>query len=506
MTVATPSPMPPLATSLDVLAIDNQLARLPESYYAKVRPTPLPDPYLVSFNEAAAALIDLDPAAAASPSLVPILSGSQVLERGQPIATVYAGHQFGVFVPQLGDGRAILLAQVRNRRGQLWDVQLKGAGRTPYSRFADGRAVLRSTVREYLAGEAMHHLGIPSTRGLCITGSAQPVMREDEETAAVMTRLAQTHLRFGHFEFFYYRKEPDRLAPLAEHVIDEYFPEFSGAADRYARWLDEVMRRTAQMVSQWMAVGFCHGVMNSDNMSIIGLTLDYGPYGFLDRFDSGHVCNHSDESGRYAYNQQPVIAQWNVSRLLQACLPLLGEDPKAAVEVAQAILDRYPEVYTESMLTQWRAKLGLAQPREGDQELMLSLLRVMQDSGADFTRTFRHLALIRRDASRAPDAVRDEITDVAAFDRWVDDYRARLQGEGVDDDARAAQMNRHNPKYVLRNHLAQQAIERAQKQDYSEIDRLLRLLRRPFDEQPESEAYAAEPPEGQRGLVLSCSS
>ncbi len=493
---------------LENLGFDNRFARLAGDYYSRVAPEPLNQPYLVSFNSSAAALLDLDPAAAQRPEFPEYFSGNRLLPGAEPIATVYAGHQFGVYVPQLGDGRALLLGEVRNAQGANWDVQLKGAGKTPYSRFADGRAVLRSTIREYLCSEAMHALGIPTTRALCIVGSDDPVERESVETAAVLTRLAPTHIRFGHFEYFYYRQQFDRLAPLADYVIGEHFPELAQktAATRYRDWLTQVITRTAQLIARWQAVGFCHGVMNTDNMSIVGVTLDYGPYGFMDGFDFGHICNHSDEGGRYAYNQQPAIAHWNLSCLLQACLPLLTEQPQAAVEIGTALLKDFPAQFEAEFLSLLRAKFGLLEMQEGDTALMERYLSLLQANRADFTRSFRALAAVNI-ASDAPSAaLRDEFSDRAALDAWAADYQARLRQQGGDDATRAAQMQRVNPKYVPRNYLVQAAIEQAQNKDYAEIDTLFRLLVRPYDEQPELERYAQHPPESAGAISVSCSS
>jgi hypothetical protein len=503
---------------LESLNLDPRLTGLGPAYYSVVPPTPLPEPRLLAFNSDAAALIDLDPAQAQTPEFVETMAGNRPLPGGISLSTLYAGHQFGVFVPQLGDGRAILIGQARNARGEIWDLQLKGAGKTPYSRFGDGRAVLRSTVREYLCGEAMHGLGIPTTRALCIVGSSEPVQRETLETAAVLCRMAPSHLRFGHFEVFYYRQEFDRLAPLADHIIGEYFPHLPGehpspyplpaSGERekiYAAWLTEVVERTARLMAQWQAVGFCHGVMNSDNMSVLGLTLDYGPYGFMDAFDAGHICNHTDETGRYAYNQQPGVGHWNSSRLLQATLPLLGADPDQAVEAAHAILERYGVTYVSANLANWRAKLGLRDAQETDADLINDLLNILDRSKADFTNSFRGLAQIRIE-SEAPPPVRDRILDVAAFDAWLVNYRARLRQEQSADAERSARMNQVNPKYVLRNYLAQIAIEKAQAGEFAEIETLRKLLARPFDEQPGMERYAEPPPPSMAKIEVSCSS
>ena len=294
--------------ALDTLSFDNSYARLPEAFYAKLNPTPFGSPpYLVHANRAAADLIDLDPEQTARPEFAGLFGGSMLAPGMEPLAMLYSGHQFGVYVPQLGDGRAILLGEVKNDRGERWDLHLKGAGMTPFSRDGDGRAVLRSTIREYLCSEAMHRLGIPTTRALCIVGSDEKVYREQIETAATLVRMAPTHVRFGTFEIFYYRQQHEHLKVLADYVIDQFFAHLREADDKYARFFTEVVERTAKLIAQWQAVGWAHGVMNTDNMSILGITLDYGPFGFMDDYDAGFICNHSDHNGRYAFNQQPYI-------------------------------------------------------------------------------------------------------------------------------------------------------------------------------------------------------
>ncbi|MGQ0619323.1 MAG: protein adenylyltransferase SelO [Panacagrimonas sp.] len=487
------------------LELVNRFAALGDSYFSRVTPEPMSAPRMVHASLPALMALGMDDVSvAARPDFLAAMSGNVVVDGSPPIATVYAGHQFGHLVPQLGDGRALLLGQFRNARGELWEVQLKGAGKTPYSRFADGRAVLRSSVREYLCSEAMHALGIPTTRALALTASGDPVHREETETAAVVCRIAPSFVRFGHFEFFYYQSRHDRLAPLADHVIDGHFPQFVESTDKYRAWLTEVIERTARLMAAWQTVGFCHGVMNTDNFSILGLTLDYGPFGFLDGFESGHICNHSDEGGRYAYDQQPRIGYWNCTRLLQAVLPLLHAEPEQAVEIAQGILARYPGAYANEVLSRWTAKLGLMDVREGDRELVNQFLNILDRGKNDFTRCFRGLALTTREG--APPAIRDEITDVAAFDAWMVDYRARLSVEHLEDGSRVARMNAVNPKYVLRNHLVQVAIGKSQAGDDSEVARLFDLLQRPFDEQPEMESYASAPPDWAQHISVSCSS
>jgi uncharacterized protein YdiU (UPF0061 family) len=490
---------------IDALPLDNAFARLGDVYSARVEPTPVASPRLLHVNRNLLLELGIDPAEAERPEFTEVLAGNRPLPGGEPRAMLYAGHQFGGWVPQLGDGRAILLGQLRAPDGQRWDLQLKGAGKTPFSRFGDGRAVLRSSVREYLCGEALHHLGVPTTRALSLVSAEDPVRRETMETAAVICRVAPSHVRFGHFEVFYYRDQHEALRELADHVIDAHFPELSGLPDRHERWLREVIRRTAGLIAQWQALGFCHGVMNTDNMSILGLTLDYGPFGFIDGFDAGHICNHTDAGGRYAYDQQPKVGHWNCSRLVQACLPLLAESPDQAVEIGQALVDHYPADYADAMTAAWRRKFGLYAAHDGDPTLINRFVSILDRGRSDFTRSFRALSTVvgaDDDAAQLHSAVRNG----DALDAWLDDYRQRLHSEAVDAGERRAQMNAVNPKYVLRNHLAQAAIEAAQRGDASEIERLLTLLRHPCDEHPGCEAYAAEPPPEAAHLSVSCSS
>ncbi|MGA6827471.1 protein adenylyltransferase SelO [Nitrospira sp. NS4] len=487
--------------ALEALSFDNSYARLPEAFHAKLNPTPFSSsPYLISFNAAAAELIDLDPAEAARPEFAGVFGGSLLVPGMEPLAMLYAGHQFGVYVPQLGDGRAILLGEVRNARGEKWDLQLKGAGLTPFSRDGDGRAVLRSTIREYLCSEAMHGLGIPTTRALCIVGSDHQVYREQVETGAIVVRMAPSHVRFGSFEVFYYRKQHEQLKVLADYVIARHYPHLAGAPDPYARFFDEVVERTAKLIAQWQAVGWAHGVMNTDNMSILGITLDYGPFGFIDDYDPGFICNHSDHNGRYAFSQQPYIGLWNLSCLAQALLPLAGKDE------LKAALDRYTPVCEGWYMELMRAKVGLLDRQEEDAELIQDLLGLMHQHRVDYTIFFRALGDFRSAPGDPNDGLRDFFLDRDAFDRWARRYAERLRAAGSRDEERRARMNRVNPKYVLRNYLAQQAIEKAQQKEFSEIDRLLTLLRNPFDDQPGMEAYAAAPPNWGKHLSVSCSS
>jgi uncharacterized protein YdiU (UPF0061 family) len=485
---------------LESLHFDNGFARLPESFYSRVCPTPVPDPYLVAYSPEALALLDLDPDELRRPELIETLAGNQLLPGMEAIAALYAGHQFGHYVPQLGDGRAILLGEVKNAAGEGWEVQIKGAGRTPYSRGGDGRAVLRSSIREFLCSEAMHALGIPTTRALAIVGSDHPVYREEEETAALVTRLAPSFVRFGSFEVFYYRNQVEPIKHLADYVIARYYPDLAALADPYPEFLRQVALRTAELMAQWQAVGFSHGVMNTDNMSILGLTLDYGPFGFLDAFDPGFICNHSDSGGRYAFDQQPDVAAWNITKLAQALVPLMS------VETASQAIAEYPQVFGRAYLERMAAKFGLA-PGSETAKLVMDALQLLAQNRVDYTLFMRRLCDFdsRPGAPNAP--LRDLFLDRAAFGDWAARYATALRQSGSIDADRGAAMKRVNPKYILRNHLAEIAIRRAaEHRDYSEVDRLQRLLARPFDEQPEHEAYAAEPPDWARQIEVSCSS
>ncbi|MEP7153231.1 MAG: protein adenylyltransferase SelO [Nitrospira sp.] len=490
-----------LPHTLETLTFDNSYARLPEAFYAKVNPTPFSaPPFLISANPSAAALLDLDPHETTRPEFAGVFGGSLLVPGMEPLAMLYSGHQFGVYVPQLGDGRAILLGEVQNEQGERWDLHLKGAGMTPFSRDGDGRSVLRSAIREYLCCEAMQGLGIPTTRALCLIGSDDKIYREQVETAATIVRMAPSHVRFGTFEIFYYRKQHDHLKVLADYVIDQHFPELRDRSEPYVSFFAEVVERTAKLVAQWQAVGWAHGVLNTDNMSILGFTLDYGPYGFMDDYDPGFICNHSDYNGRYAFNQQPYIGLWNLSCLAQTLLPLAPKEAlKAAMDGYQASVDRH---YRDLM----RAKLGLVEQRAGDEDLLQDLKSLLVGSRVDYTIFWRELGTFSSAKDAKNERLREHFLNPDRFDAWAAHYRERLQSEQSRDDDRRRRMNLVNPIYVLRNYLAQGAIEKAQQKDYSEIDRLLQLLQNPYTEQPGMESYAAAPPNWGKHLSVSCSS
>ncbi|MGB0212720.1 protein adenylyltransferase SelO [Algiphilus sp.] len=476
------------------------------AFGAQVPIKPLDAPRLLHLNTELAADLGIEDDPETREALAATAGGGDAAACTDGFASVYAGHQFGVFVPQLGDGRATIIGTLRDHQGEDQEIQLKGAGPTPYSRFADGRAVLRSTVREYLASEALHALGIPTTRALAIVGSDTPVQRETVERAAVLYRVAPSHLRFGHFEYLAATGRTDDLRALATHAMARFRPDLAPTPEGFRAWLSDIVARTARLVAQWQGVGFCHGVMNTDNFSILGLTIDYGPYGFMERFHRAHICNHSDHEGRYAYARQPAIAQWNCARMISACLSLVaddGADNDERIALAQPVLDAFASAYSASALAIWRDKLGLREARDGDDALVNDLLERMEAGDADFTRTFRALADLRIDGGNPLAA---HLGDDEAVTEWLSRYRERLRAEHSDDDARRERMHRTNPRYVLRNWLAQHAISAAESGDLAPLDRLLGCLRRPFDEQPECADLDAPPPDWAAGLSVSCSS
>ena len=475
-------------------------ATLGSDFYTELRPTPLPSPHWVGTSHSVAQLLGLPEGWHQSEEALQALTGNQVLAGSTPLASVYSGHQFGVWAGQLGDGRAILLGELAGGH----EIQLKGAGRTPYSRMGDGRAVLRSSIREFLCSEAMHGLGIPTSRALCITGSPGLVRREELETAAVVTRVAPSFVRFGHFEHFAANDQEEQLRTLADYVIDRYYPECRSpeatspwGGNPYAALLHSVSERTAQLMAQWQAVGFCHGVMNTDNMSILGLTLDYGPFQFLDAFVPGHICNHSDHHGRYAYNRQPNIAYWNLFCLAQALLPLIEDQ-----DTALAALESYKTVFPDAFMAQMHKKLGLTQAQDSSEALVEPLLQLLAQNAVDYTIFWRRLSHAVAEGQFEP--VRDLFADRAAIDAWLLSYSELL---ALEDKALAADlMLNSNPKFVLRNHLGEQAIRAAKGGDFSELATLQRLLERPFDEHPGHEAYADFPPDWASSISISCSS
>ena len=492
--------------SLDQLTFRNRFARLGETYFQAKHPLRASAPYLVAHNPDGAALLDLDPGEAEKPDFGEVFSGNRLLPGAEPLAMVYSGHQFGVYNPQLGDGRGLLLGEVENSRGEVWDLYLKGCGQTRFCRGFDGRATLRSSIREFLAQEALHGLGIPTTRSLALIGIGELIYRERPEPAAVVTRLARTHIRFGNFEYFHYTNRPEAVTRLADFVLQTYFPDRADGADRYRLLFREIVERTARMIAAWQAVGFCHGVMNTDNMSLLGETFDYGPFGFLDRFDPGHVCNHSDSHGRYAFNRQPEIGRWNLFKLGETLQHLL--EPEALQEE----LARYSQVFNQEYRKRLAGKLALTVVDAEFEDLMNGLFRLLSLHRPDYTNFFRRLARSRCGGMEELRACFPEQSE--ELDAWLAGYERLLEREDVDPEEQRSRMEQANPKFILRNYLAQRAIDLALKeQDFSEIQRLLCLLRMPFEDQPETfqrlgidpEFYAADTPAPYQGSQVSCS-
>ena len=504
MTVA-PTP----GITLEDLTFSNAFAGLGERFFETRTPSGLEGARLVAVSPDAAALIDLRESELTRDEFIRIASGTAILRGMQPFAALYGGHQFGVWAGQLGDGRAIALGEIANKRREPWEIQLKGAGQTAYSRFADGRAVLRSTIREFLASEAMDALGIPTTRALAMVANDEPVIRESIETAAIIVRLAPSFVRFGSFEIFAARGEHDAIRILADYVIDRFYPECGHGDDRYARFFEAVLKRTARLMADWQSVGFMHGVMNTDNFSILGLTLDYGPYGFMEGYEPGHICNHTDHSGRYAFDRQPAIGLWNCYALANA---LTGIVEPAQLET---IVTTYVPTLREAFLERTRAKLGLANAEPEDDELGQDLRTAMAAAKSDFTRTFRMLADIRTADESAGDeglarahreALLLALGGTADAASWMERYERRLERESRPAAERAAAMNAVNPRIVLRNHLAQEAIAASVAGDDEPVRRLLAALRRPYSDDPAVAAYDRPASPGRPPIVVSCSS
>jgi hypothetical protein len=466
-------------------------------FYTELNPTPLKGARLLYHSEPLARELGLDESWFTQDKTA-IWVGETLLPGMKPLAQVYSGHQFGVWAGQLGDGRGILLGEQRLADGRSMDWHLKGAGMTPYSRMGDGRAVLRSAIREFLASEAMHHLGIPTTRALTIVTSEQPVYREQPEHGAMLLRVAESHVRFGHFEHFYYRKQPEQVQQLADFVIARHWPQFQDQSDGYLLWFTDVVERTARLIAHWQTVGFAHGVMNTDNMSILGITIDYGPYGFLDDYQPDYICNHSDHQGRYAFDNQPAVALWNLHRLAQTLSGLMS------TEQLQMALAAYEPALMRAYGEQMRAKLGFFTQSQQDNDLLTGLLSMMAQEGRDYSRTFRLLSQTEQRQAQSP--LRDEFIDRAAFDSWYQQYRQRLQQEQVSDTERQQAMNAVNPKLILRNYLAQQAIESAEQNDVSKLARLHQALLTPFADAAQYDDLAALPPDWGKHLEISCSS
>ena len=478
--------------TLNDLKFQTTYLSLDGEFYDMTDSMPLDDPYLISFNPNTAKLIGLDSKSGDDPQFTALLNGTFIPKGARPFSMCYAGHQFGHYVARLGDGRAINLGSVSG-----WHLQTKGSGETLYSRTSDGRAAIPSSIREYLMSEAMHHLGIPTTRALGIIGSETKIVRNQIERAAIVMRMSSSWVRFGTFEYFYYFKEYDKLKSLTDYTITESYPHLQNDEDRYFKFFCEVVERTAKLIAQWQGVGFCHGVMNTDNMSIAGLTIDYGPYAMLDDFNYGFVCNKTDKAGRYSYADQPNVSYWNLTMLSKALTPIIDK------ERMQKKLDDYGNfLYPDAYIDVMREKLGLEMKLNEDVELITDLVGALQDAYVDYTNFFRTLS--RYDGERMP--LFDIAMNPVVIHDWLELYDKRLAKETRTQPERQKAMLKTNPKYVLKNYMLQEAITLAQQGDFSMVETLLHIAAHPFDELPEFEHFAKETPEEHKNICLSCSS
>ncbi len=501
-------PLSPALTGQQVcFAFDNTFARLPEHFYARLDPTPVEAPRIVKVNVELARELGLDADALTSEHGVAILAGNRVADGAEPIALAYAGHQFGYFVPQLGDGRANLLGELVSRDGQRYDVQLKGSGRTPFSRGGDGRAALGPVLREYIVSEAMAALGVPTTRALAAVTTGEQVLRDTVLPGAVLTRVAASHLRVGTFQYFAVRGDVEGLRMLADYAITRHDPDAARAKEPYRAMLEGVIARQARLIAQWMLLGFIHGVMNTDNTSISGETIDYGPCAFLEEYDPAKVYSSIDHDGRYAYGNQPRVALWNLARLAESLLPILAQESgseEAGLVAANEALSAFEPRFEAAHIAGLRRKLGLVVEREGDAALAENLLQCMAANRADFTLTFRRLC----DAAAGLEGdarVRALFDDPAAYDGWAAGWRRRLEEEFADGQARTAAMRRMNPAFIPRNHLLEAALDAANlRQDFQPFEDLLAVISRPYDERPELERYATPARPEERVLQTFC--
>jgi uncharacterized protein YdiU (UPF0061 family) len=483
---------------------DNSYASLPERFYARLDPTPVAAPRLVRVNTALAERLGLDADALAGPDSVRALAGNLVPDGAAPIAAAYAGHQFGHFVPQLGDGRAILLGEVVAPDGARFDIQLKGSGRTPFSRGGDGRAAVGPVLREYIVSEAMAALGVSTTRALAAVTTGEGVRRETMLPGAVLTRVASSHIRVGTFQYFAARADAEAVRLLADHAIARHYPDAAAAENPYRALLDAVVARQASLVAHWLLIGFIHGVMNTDNCSVSGETIDYGPCAFMDAYDPATVFSSIDQHGRYAYGNQPRIAVWNLARLAETLLPLLAEDEDKAVEIAQEVLAGFSPRFEAAYFGGLRRKVGLATEQDGDIALVNDLLKLMAENAADFTLTFRRLCDAAADPA-ADAAVRARFANPAAYDLWAGRWRWRLGEEAAEPAAIRDAMRAVNPAYIPRNHLVEAALNAAiERDDFAPFEQLLEVLARPFEERSGFERYATPPQPEERVLQTFC--
>lgn len=483
---------------------ENTYARLPDRFYARVAPTPVRAPRLIRLNTELALDLGLDPSWLSGPEGVAVLAGGRVPEAAEPIAMAYAGHQFGHFVPQLGDGRAILLGEVVDREGVRRDVQLKGAGRTPFSRGGDGRAALGPVLREFVVSEAMAALGIPTTRSLAAMTTGEKVVRETLLPGAVLTRVATSHVRIGTFQFFAARGDLEGLRLLANHVISRHYPEASRTDHPCRSLLELVTLRQAELIARWLLVGFIHGVMNTDNMSIAGETIDYGPCAFMDEYHPAKVFSSIDQTGRYAYANQPQIATWNLARFAETLLPLIDEDQQKAIDQAEEVLELFSARFETAYSTGIRQKLGLSTEADGDLELAGEFLELLATNEVDFTLAFRRLSS-EADGSHAEADLRSLFKDEQGFEAWAGRWRSRLTREPDRPDKSCVRMRAVNPAFIPRNHRIEAMIEAAvEREDFAPFEELMLVLGKPFEDQACFARYMDPPQRHERVVQTFC--
>ena len=473
----------------------NTFANLSEAFYNKQKPKAFGEPFLVHLNEGLAEDLGLSINDKSSEEWARLFCGKDEIPGSDPLAMVYAGHQFGGYSPQLGDGRGLLLAEVLDNKDQKWDLHLKGAGLTPYSRMGDGRAVLRSCIREYLGSEALHHLNIPTTRALSLVGSYMQIQRESVEYAAMMTRVAKTHIRLGHFEFFYYSDQPKELEELMQYAIHDCYPEHEGKVNQEQLFFREVLERTAKMIAHWQSSGFTHGVMNTDNLNIMGETFDFGPFAFMERYDPNFIPNHSDHQGRYSYKEQSSIGLWNMNCFANCFIPFVDR------EILRDELSRYEGVYLEAYISQMKAKFGFAELGTEVNDFIFKTLELMDEENLDYTIFFRQLS---EEGFQFQDLIEGKKS--YRYEEWQGSYDAFISKLSISSTERSKAMKAINPKFIPRTHLLQKAIEAAENDDYSEIDKQLKIYQNPFDELPQFEEYAQAPPQTCSTVCLTCSS
>ncbi len=471
------------------IPFDNSYARLPAEFFQRVHPTPVAAPVMIRLNRELATSLGIDTAELDSPEGMAVLSGNCVADGSDPLAMAYSGHQFGGFSPQLGDGRAILLGEVIDKAGVRRDIQLKGSGLTPFSRRGDGRSALGPVLREYILSEAMAVLGVPTTRALAAVASGEMVARDGMVPGGVFTRVASSHIRIGTFQWFAARQDAGNLRILADYVIARHYPDLAETENPYLSLLDAVIARQARLIAHWMQLGFIHGVMNTDNMSVSGETIDYGPCAFLDTYHPLKKFSSIDQQGRYAFSRQGEIAHWNLTRFAETLIPLIDDDTEKSIALAEAALDRFPDIHQNALQQRLSAKIGLEKYASHDWPLVTSLLEAMTAGEADFTLVFRHLSNALESGNNA--SVICLFNQPDAIAAWLDDWRARLQN--LDKDDVLALMRRSNPIYIPRNHRVEEAIQAAYRGDYQPFHRLNDILQNPFTEHPNAAAYESPP-------------